>query len=45
MCPDDKLIESGVAIATVGGDPRIQNQVFNANKNVDLRNERRPELK
>ena len=45
MCPDDKLIESGVAIAGFGGDPRIQNQVFNTNRNVDLRNERRPDLR
>lgn len=42
MCPDDKLIASGVAIAGVGSDPKIQTQVFATNKNVDLRNEKRP---
>lgn len=38
MAPDKRLLSKGIALAGVGGDPRVQNQVFQTNKNVDRTN-------
>jgi hypothetical protein len=40
MCPDDKLIESGVNIKLSKG---AQKETFVKNKEIDQKNEKRPE--
>jgi hypothetical protein len=40
MCPDDKLIESGVNVKPLKGH---QKETFVKNKQIDQKNEKRPE--